>query len=728
MKGFIFKILLIGICLIAKLSFLSAQQSFNMDSLKVLVMHATEDKTTENLLRMAARTSHKDFNTALAYIYIARDQAEKIQNKKDLYNINREMGFVFEENNHLQNALNSYNTCMDIAQNMNDNGLKLTIYTDLAIVYEKMSKYAIAKNYHLKAIELAQREEDIETVENGYHGLGSLYETVGEYEKAIDYYFKSLNIAESRKSTEGMVITLQSIANTYGHLKHEDESLKTIEQAYNMAVKLDNKKLIASTLYDFGNILTSFGKYQEALTKQKASLLVYRQSEDGISISRGLVNIAEIYTHLELYDEAESYFMECFDYEKYLSTLENARLHNRLGKLYLKQNKIDTAEIAFKKSLVFSESGDYRKLTQQNNHDLYKINQSNGNDSLALSYLETYIKLSDYTLNQQRSDRITELQFKFDVEKNDKEYQALMLRQNKMMFAIISITLIVFIVGLGYMVKLKENNNISLLKKTEEIESQNIRLAENNEVLSQFVYVAAHDLKEPLRNVGSFVSLLQKKYGKNLNEEANEYMGFVTSGVTRMNNLLGDLLAYSRITSSVAENERTTLGDVLEDVSENLREKIITNEATLDFPTEKIDLQISRVHLLQLMQNLIGNGLKFIPKGRQPMIKVETKLTADAFIISVADNGIGINQDYAHKVFNLFHQLDKRAGYEGTGIGLTICKNIVDKYNGKIWFDSVLTEGTTFHISLPSEIFIGASKTILPKTGLESMISQSFTD
>jgi len=721
MKDFIIKILLISIFLIAQLSLFGAKQPFNMDSLKVVIMHATKDKTMENLLRMAARTSHKDFNTALAYIYIARDQATKANNKKDLFNINREMGFVFEENNHLQNALNSYNACMDIAQEMNDNALKLTIYTDLAIVYEKMSKYAIAKNYHLKAIDLAEREQDIETVENGYHGLGSLYETVGEYEKAIDYYLKSLNIAEQRKSTEGVVITLQSIANTYRHLKHEKESLETIKRSYDMAVKLDNKKLIASTLYDFGHILTSFGKYQEALTKQKSSLMVYRQSEDGISISRGLVNIAEIYTHLELYNEAESYFMECFDYEKYLSTLENARLHNRLGKLYLKQNKIDTAEVAFKKSLIFSKTGGYRELTQQNNYDLYKINQNKGNDSLALRYLETYTQLSDYVLNEQRTDRITELQFKFDVEKNDKEHQALMLRQNKMMFAIFSITLILLIVGLGYMVKMKEKNNMSLRKKSEEIESQNIRLAENNEVLSQFVYVAAHDLKEPLRNVGSFVSLIQKKYGKEMNEEANEYMGFVTSGVMRMNNLLGDLLEYSRITSSVAENERTTLDDILKDVTGNLREKIISNKAVLDFPSEKIDLKISRVHLLQLMQNLIGNGLKFIPKGRQPRIEVETKLTMDAFVISVSDNGIGINENYSHKVFNLFHQLDKRAGYEGTGIGLTICKNIVDKYNGKIWFDSVLTEGTTFHISLPPETFIGASKTVIPKIATETI-------
>jgi len=612
MKHFITKIFPIGIFIIVQLTSLSAKQPFNMDSLKVVLMHATEDKTTESLLRMAAQISHKDFNTAIAYIHIARDQATKANNQKDLFNINREMGFVFEENNHLQNALNSYNSCMDIAQKLDNNSLKLTIFTDLAIVHEKMSEYAIAKNYHLKAIDLAEREGDVETVENGYHGLGSLYETVGEYETAIDYYFQSLNIAEQRKSTEGVIITLQNIANTYRHLKHETESLETIERAHSLATTLNNKNLIASTLYDFAHILTSFGKYQEALTKQKSSIFVYRQSEDGISISRGLVNIAEIYTHLELYDEAESYFMECFDYEKYLSTLESARLYSRLGKLYLKQNKIDTAEVAFKKSLVFSEAGNYKELTQQNNYDLYKINQSKGNNKLALQYLET---------------------------------------------------------------------------------------------------------------VGSFVSLIQKKWGKDLDEEANQYMDFVTSGVTRMNNLLGDLLAYSRITSSVAENERTALGDILKDVTDNLRRKIITNKATLNFPAEKIDLQISRVHLLQLMQNLIGNGLKFIPKDRLPIITVKTKLTSDAFIISVTDNGIGINKDYSHKVFNLFHQLNKRAGYEGTGIGLTICKNIVDKYNGKIWFDSVLTEGTTFHISLPPETLIGISKTKMPQTEAKTVVS-----
>lgn len=695
---------------------LYAGTEVNMDSLKTIILQKTQDKSTERLLRKAGKTSLKDFNLALAYISVAEDLAMRSGNHRDLYQINREKGFIYEENNHLLNALDSYQACLNTAIRMNDNVLKLTVYTDLAIVNEKLSKYAIAKDYHLKAIEMAEKEDDIETVENGYHGLGSLYETVGDYDQAIEYYLKSLNIAESRKSTEGVIITLQSIANTYQHINHKEKSLQTIERAYQLAVKLNDEKLIASTLFDFGRILTSFGHYEQALDKQKASLAIFQKSEDGVSISRGLISIGEIYTHQGLFNEAEQYFMKCFDYEKYLAAIEHARLYNRLGNLYLQQSKLDTAELAFKTSLKLSQKGDFRELTQQNNHDLYKIYAGNNNKDLALQHLETYLELNNYIRNEQRTDRITELQFKFDVEKNDKEYQALTLRQNRITFLSASILFVVLILFLIYMVRLKSKNNTTLRKKTEEIEAQNIRLAENNEVLSQFVYVAAHDLKEPLRNVGSFVSLIQRKYGKQFNEEANQYMGYVTSGVTRMNNLLGDLLEYSKITSSKAENARTILGDVLNEVTSNLQEKIISSQATITLPSEKIDLRISRVHLLQLMQNLVGNGLKFIPPGRLPVIEVTTKSTGNNFIISVSDNGIGINKDYAPKVYNLFHQLDKKAGYEGTGIGLTICKNIVDKYNGKIWFDSVLEKGTTFHLSFSSDILIGKSNVITPVT------------
>jgi len=695
---------------------LYASHQVNMDSLKTVVLQQTQDKSTERLLRKAGKTSLKDFNLAIAYISVAEDLAMRSGNHRDLYQINREKGFIYEENNHLLNALNSYQACLNTAIQMNDNVLKLTVYTDLAIVNEKLSKYAIAKDYHLKAIEMAQKENDIETVENGYHGLGSLYETVGDYDQAIDYYLKSLNIAESRESTEGVIITLQSIANTYQHINHEEKSFKTIERAYQLAVKLADEKLIAGTLYDFGRILTSFGHYDQALEKQKASLDMFRKSEDGVSISRGLISIGEIYTHQGLFDEAEDYFMECFNYEKYLVSVEHARLYNRLGNLYLQQSKLDTAELAFKTSLKLSQKGDFRELTQQNNYDLYKIYAEQDSSTLALQHLETYLKLNNYIRSEQRTDRITELQFKFDVEKNEKEYQALTLRQNRIIFLSASLFFVILILALTYMVRLKSKNNASLRKKTEEIEAQNIRLAENNEVLSQFVYVAAHDLKEPLRNVGSFVSLIQRKYGKQFNEEANQYMGYVTSGVTRMNNLLRDLLEYSKITSSKAENARTILGDVLGDVSSNLQEKISSSQATITLPSEKINLRMSRVHLLQLMQNLIGNGLKFIPAGRQPNIEVTTTSGEDNFVISISDNGIGINKDYGPKVYNLFHQLDKKAGYEGTGIGLTICKNIVDKYNGKIWFDSVLEEGTTFHLSFPNDILIGKSTVITPMT------------
>ena len=140
----------------------------------------------------------------------------------------------------------------------------------------------------------------------------------------------------------------------------------------------------------------------------------------------------------------------------------------------------------------------------------------------------------------------------------------------------------------------------------------------------------------------------------------------------------------------------------MEEVTCNLRERIITSHAVVKTPPPLPRIRMSRIHLVQIFQNLISNALKFVEKD--PVIVIDGNVKDDVFIISIKDNGIGINKEYEHKIFNLFHQLNKRKHYEGTGIGLTICKNIVDKYNGKIWFESQQGKGTTFFISLPISV------------------------
>ena len=251
-----------------------------------------------------------------------------------------------------------------------------------------------------------------------------------------------------------------------------------------------------------------------------------------------------------------------------------------------------------------------------------------------------------------------------------------------------------------FILKLRGKNNRSLTIKNAEIEAQNIKLKESNEVHRQFTFVAAHDLKEPLRNIGSFINLLERRFGSEFNEEAKEYMSFVKNGVIRLNQLLRDLLAYSELSSENPKKELNSLNKMLTEIKIELNKSIKQKEAAINFQDELPHIWMSKPHLKQLMMHLISNSLKFV-QDQSPIINISCTQEVNHTLISIQDNGIGINKEYQHKIYNLFHRLDRSGTFEGTGIGLTICKNIVDKYDGKIWFESILGNGTTFFIRLP---------------------------
>jgi light-regulated signal transduction histidine kinase (bacteriophytochrome) len=253
---------------------------------------------------------------------------------------------------------------------------------------------------------------------------------------------------------------------------------------------------------------------------------------------------------------------------------------------------------------------------------------------------------------------------------------------------------------LTYTIQLRGRNYESLKAKNYEIEQQYRRLEESNEILSQFAYVAAHDLKEPLRSIGSYIGLIQMRYAKQLPPEAGEYMTFVNGGVKRMYSLLTDLLDFSQVISQQPGCEVIRPEDVLLDVQDNLRTAIETKHAIIEYKNNLPSIRMNRLHLTQLFQNLISNALKFTTLD--PVVRIDGKEENGEVILTIQDNGIGIKKEFTNKIFILFQQLNKKNQFEGTGIGLTICKNIVEKYNGRIWVESEENKGTKFFIAIPA--------------------------
>ena len=245
------------------------------------------------------------------------------------------------------------------------------------------------------------------------------------------------------------------------------------------------------------------------------------------------------------------------------------------------------------------------------------------------------------------------------------------------------------------------SRDITALKEAEEklVEERNL-LARSNAELEQFAYVASHDLQEPLRAVASCVQLLKKRYGGKLDARADEFITHAVDGTKRMQALITDLLSYSRVGTHAHAFETVSCEEVLDDALANL--SVALEESGTSIKREPLPtLQADPSQLGQLFQNLIGNAVKFRAEGRRPEISITAKRDKSEWIFAVADNGIGIEAQYFERIFRVFQRLHTRTRYPGTGIGLAICKKIVERHGGRIWIESRPEEGTTFFFTLP---------------------------
>ncbi len=227
-------------------------------------------------------------------------------------------------------------------------------------------------------------------------------------------------------------------------------------------------------------------------------------------------------------------------------------------------------------------------------------------------------------------------------------------------------------------------------------------LLRSNSDLQQFAALAAHDLQEPLRTVAGFLSLLMDRQGAQLDNKSRGYVDFIEDAVSRMQTLINDLLTYSRINSQTQKLEIVDCNDLLQDVIANLHATISESGAVINIE------HLPRVHaeksqLAQVFQNLIVNAIKFRKPDRQLNIDIRVQEKKAHFIFSVQDNGIGFESEHAHRVFDLFQRLHGRGEYEGSGIGLSVCKRIVERHGGSIFVESTPDEGSHFYFSIHRE-------------------------
>jgi signal transduction histidine kinase len=231
---------------------------------------------------------------------------------------------------------------------------------------------------------------------------------------------------------------------------------------------------------------------------------------------------------------------------------------------------------------------------------------------------------------------------------------------------------------------------------------QAAELERSNRDLEQFAYVASHDLQEPLRKVASFTQLLQKRYGGQLDERADQYIEFAVDGAKRMQRLIQDLLGFSRVGRVAGDVGEVDMAEALRDATSNLEEAIRESGAQVTGDGLPV-VHGERTLLVQLLQNLVGNAVKFHDPHEAPRVRLSARRVEDSWEFECRDNGIGIDPQYAERVFVIFQRLHPKDTYEGTGIGLSLCKKIVEHHGGQIWIEPVTDgPGTSIRWTLPA--------------------------
>ncbi|MEV3983714.1 CHASE3 domain-containing protein [Nonomuraea sp. NPDC049758] len=251
--------------------------------------------------------------------------------------------------------------------------------------------------------------------------------------------------------------------------------------------------------------------------------------------------------------------------------------------------------------------------------------------------------------------------------------------------------------------------HVVLREQAAGLDAQAEELRRSNAELEQFAYVASHDLQEPLRKIATFCQLLQKRYGDVLDERGVQYIHFAVDGATRMQVLINDLLTFSRVGRLYDDRKPVELTESLDKALVDLSAVIEETGAEIERPDPLPNVIGDPTMLGMLWQNLVGNALKFRAPDRAPRIRITCEQRENEWLFSVTDNGIGVEAEFADKIFIIFQRLHSREAYSGTGIGLAMCKKIVENHGGTIWLDTGHTEGARISFTLPAVTDEGAT-------------------
>ncbi len=621
--------------------------------------------------------SLSEYDKAVDFYNNALDYGRSEEKKEGIIKSLCALSHHFIVQKELNKSFDCANEALNLIDDQTPDTIKAGVYNQLCQVYIKKQEYTSVLKYGLEALNLSRKIGEVEKELTALNNIAVYYGVQADYKTAMEYFLDALEKSKSinfRQNTSQSLINIATIyaslynyreainryqtvqkeyddviddytrvivwnnlGNIYYHSDASEKAINSFEKAYQLAVKINYREMIAHTLAQKGRANAALNNFTLALENaEEAKELIAELGEiNGKQIN--LINFGNIFYHKKDFDQAIRL------------TSQGIVTAKRMND---KENEIRGYQILAK---IYQELKDFEK---------------------ALDYQLVYSKAQEGFAKEQRSRQVLDMEIQFAIRQKQKEIEQLT----------------------------KDNEyQALLLEQSDRIANQNVQLLQVNEELRQFAYVASHDLKEPLRMIGSYTQLINRRLKQHVDEDTESFFGFVSEGVIRMNNLLDALLKYATIGKNELEIEPVDLNDILDLSKINLQVSIEETQTKVIAKKSLPVVQSVQSLLIQLFQNLISNAIKFRKKDTSPEIHVFSKEEEDCHRIYIQDNGIGINPEFQERIFIIFQRLHTRSQYEGTGIGLAVCLKIVQRLGGVISVNSQIGEGATFSFTIPKK-------------------------
>jgi signal transduction histidine kinase len=566
-----------------------------------------------------------------------------------------------------------------------------------------------ALEYVGQALELAESVSYQKGIAESTHTLGLIQFYLGDYDLALSNYLKALAIREVLKDEIGLGRSYNNIGVIYKKMGKYGLAENYFNRGLLLRIEIKDSLGIAYSYNNLGEIHLDKKNIKKAIFNYKTGLEITKKIKGGEKARAFILgNLGNLYQKEKKYELA----LKFYDKALLILTAEGgdydiAKNLIATGNIKILQNNFDSALVDLKKGLVLAEQLQAKPLLRDAYEALSKSHAGIGNYEAAYLSHVAYDRFQDSLMSTSISNKILVLQARYENEKRERE---LLEQDNKIeilyrsLAILISFFFVIFFFFLFYRYRQQVEVNESLKVTKAEIEKKNQQLAAYTKELEEFTYIASHDLKEPLRVIGGFTLMLNRYHRDVLSEKGRQYLDFIMVGVEQMTDLLKGLLQYSEIKRLKQENLKwVDLNGLMLSVQNILSGRLLKcNGQVILNNLPKI--YSNSFQITQLFKNLISNSLKFQQEGQTPVVAVSGKDIGESWEFRVKDNGIGIDKSYHYKVFEMFKRLHKREDYEGTGMGLAICKQIVEQHGGNILIDSELGKGTTFVFTFPKSI------------------------